>query len=206
MAAVERVQVWRGVHGDPVPLFGPLPGVRAGDTLAYEFELPARFIPWPRRTPLERVFVLLDIGVSMSLPPWRRMRTINGGSTPGVDADHDAATSWYVDLVDVTVDHGTIIVRDLLLDVIVPTDGRHHRLLDLDEYADAIAAGQLPIDVAVDGLRRWQQFLDRHLHADRDPRHGWTDFPPQRIGELAALPAPLGPPVTNRNYRFPAFS
>jgi hypothetical protein len=34
---MEQVEVWRGGHGDPVPLFGPLPGVSAGDVLAYEF-------------------------------------------------------------------------------------------------------------------------------------------------------------------------
>jgi hypothetical protein len=81
-------------------------------------------------------------------------------------------------------------------DILVPVDGRRHRLLDLDEFADAIEAGQLNTGTAVDGLRRWQRFLDRHLHAARDPHGQWTDFPPRRLGELAALPAPLGPVVT----------
>lgn len=97
---MKQVEVWRGRHGDPVPLLGPLPGVRSDDTVAYEFRLPGRFEPWPGRTLLERVFVLLD----------------------------------------------------------------------LDEFADAIEAGQLDIGTAADGLRRWQRFLDRHLHAARDPR------------------------------------
>jgi hypothetical protein len=66
----------------------------------------------------------------------------------------------------------------------------------MGEYADAIADGTVPVPVAVDGLRRWQAFLDRCLHRDRDPRHGWTDFPPAAIAALAALPAPLGPVVT----------
>jgi hypothetical protein len=88
--------------------------VRSDDTVAYEFRLPDRFEPWPGRTLLERVFVLLD----------------------------------------------------------------------------------LDIGTAVDGLRRWQRFLDRHLHAARDPNGQWTDFPPRRLRELAALPAPLGPVVT----------
>jgi hypothetical protein len=59
---MEQVEVWRGRHGDPVPLFGPLPGVRSGVVLAHEFELPAQFIPWPGRTLLERTFVLPDTG------------------------------------------------------------------------------------------------------------------------------------------------
>jgi hypothetical protein len=185
---MEQVEVWRGRHGDPVPLFGPLPGVRSGDVLAYEFQLPAQYIPWPGGTLLERTFVLLDLGVSMALPAWR--------ANAAVSREDSGPGTWYVDLVHVTARPGSVIVRDLYIDVMVPTDGRHQRLLDLDEYADAMEAGQLDAAVAVDGLRRWQRFLDRHLHAARDPQDGWTDFPPQRLGELAALPAPLGPVVT----------
>ncbi len=68
---MERVEVWRGRHGDPVPLFGPLPGVRVDDTLAYEYELAPRLASWPGRTRIDRSFVLLDLGVSMALPAWR---------------------------------------------------------------------------------------------------------------------------------------
>ncbi|MDR2985808.1 MAG: DUF402 domain-containing protein [Nocardiopsaceae bacterium] len=185
---MEQVEVWRGRHGDPVPLFGPLPGVRAETALAYEFELPASFVPWPGRTRLERVFVLLDLGVSMSLPAWR--------SNQDVDRAKSGPDTWYVDLVHVTTAKDTITVRDLYIDVLVPTDGRHQRLLDLDEFADAIEAGHLDLATAIDGLRRWQRFLDRHLHAARDPQGQWTDFPPQRLRDLAALPAPLGPVIT----------
>jgi hypothetical protein len=162
--------------------------VRSDDTVAYEFRLPDRFEPWPGRTLLERVFVLLDLGVSMSLPAWR--------STRGTDRAESGPDTWYADLVHVTAGPGSITVRDLYIDVLVPVDGRHQRLLDLDEFADAIEAGQLDIGTAVDGLRRWQRFLDRHLHAARDPNSQWTDFPPRRLRELAALPAPLGPAVT----------
>jgi len=185
---VKQIEVWRGRHGDPVPLLGPLPGVRADDTVAYEFRLPGSFEPRPGRTLLERVFVLLDLGVSLSVPAWR--------STRGTDRAKSGPDTWYVDLVHVTAGPGSIVVRDLYIDVLVPVDGRHQRLLDLDEFADAIEAGQLDVGTAVDGLRRWQRFLDRHLHAARDPHGQWTDFPPRRLRELAALPAPLGPVVT----------
>jgi Protein of unknown function (DUF402) len=185
---VEQVEVWRGRHGDPVPLFGPLPGICEGDVLAYEFELSSRLTAWPGRTRLERVFVLLDLGVSMSLPAWR--------PSAGGDRDRGGPVTWYVDLVHVTARPGSVIVRDLYIDVLVPTDGRHQRLLDLDEFADALEAGQLDVGIAADGLRRWQRFLDRHLHAARDPQDGWTDFPPRRLRKLAALPAPLGPIIT----------
>lgn len=185
---MEQVEVWRGRHGDPAPLFGPLPGVRAGDVLAYEFELSGRFTPWPGRTLLERVFVLLDLGVSMSLPPWR--------CTAEVNRDGIGPSTWYVDLVHVTAQPGSVTVRDLYIDVLIPTDGRHVRLLDLDEFADAVEAGRLDTGIAVDGLRRWQRFMDRHLHAAPEPQRGWTDFPPGRLHDLAALRAPLGPIIT----------
>jgi Protein of unknown function (DUF402) len=189
---MDPVQVWRGKFGDPVPLFGPLPGVRAGGVVAYEFELPERFEPWPGRTLLERVFVLTDVGVSMSQPCWRAVTAAGGEVRPGLDA----ATTWYVDLVHLTGRGGEIIVRDLYADVIVAADGRHQRMLDLDDFADAIEDGTLPVEVAVDGLRRWQRFQDRHLHTARNPRHDWSDFPPAAIAPLAALPGPLGPVVT----------
>lgn len=120
------------------------------------------------------------------------MTTVAGHTVNGVDADLDNAVSWYFDLVHVTKDDNSVIFRDLYIDVIVPTDGRHYRMLDLDEFADAIAAGILPVDVAVDALRRWQTFLERHLHSARDYQSRWTDFPPAALDELAAIPAPIG--------------
>ena len=188
---MESVQVWSGAFGDPVPLFGPLPGVRHGDVIAYEFELPGRFEPRPGRTRLERVFVLTSVGVSLAEPCWVRASTASGEIVAGVPP-----ATWYVDPLHVVDRGGEVIVRDLYIDVMVPDDGRHQRMLDLDEFADAIDAGTVPMDVATDALRRWQRFLDDHLHRDRNPRAGWTDFPPKAIAELAALPAPLGPVVT----------
>jgi Protein of unknown function (DUF402) len=192
---VQEVEVWRGGHGDPEPLVGPLPGVRDGDTLAYEFQLPQRFEPWPGRTRLERVFVLLDLGVGMAEPCWRRMHQADGGTVLGVDGDRPTPATWYVDLLHVTIEPSRIVVRDLYLDVMVPTDGRHQRLLDLDEFADAIDAGQLDMATAVDGMQRWHRFQELHLHSERFPRGEWTDFPPRRLEALAALPTPLGPAV-----------
>ena len=57
-------------------------------------------------------------------------------------------------------------------------------MLDLDEFADAIGDGLLSSEQATDALRRWQQFLDRHLHAERAPVGAWTDFPPAAIRPL----------------------
>jgi hypothetical protein len=199
------VQVLRGRSDPDGKLLGPLPAVRDGDALAYEFELPEQFVPWPGRTRIERVYVLLDLGIGLSQPVWREVALGDGNTGLGIDAGLDDPQTWYVDLVTVRrrdADRGECyVVRDLYLDVIVPVDGRHHRLLDLDEYADAIAEGSLDLEDALDGLRRWQAFLDRHLHADRDPAGAWTDFPPKAIEALRHLPSPLGPPVRWRALR-----
>ena len=188
--------MYRGHVDDPGALLGPLPGLRDGEAVAYEFELPDRFVARPGRSRLERVFVLLDLGVSMSVPCWQWMRADDATLVAGVDADRATPSTWYVDLVTVSVTDEAIVVRDLYADVMVPEDGRHQRVLDLDEFADAMEDGRLDLATAIDGLRRWQRFFDLHLHSDRDPRERWTDFPPDRLRALAAVPAPLGPIVT----------
>jgi hypothetical protein len=186
----QPVQVLRGRHGHE-RLIGPLPGVRRGQVVAYEFELPESYEPWTGRTRLERTFVLLDLGVSFSKPCWVRNRRLDGTL---VDRTQEGQDTWYVDLVSVEQRGTTYVVRDLYIDVMVPTDGRHYRVLDLDEFADAIEQGALPIAQASDALRRWQRFLDRHLHASRAPASAWTDFPPAAIAPLRDLP-PFGEPV-----------
>jgi hypothetical protein len=190
----ESLKVWRGRHGDPEPLFGPLPAVRAGDVLAYEFELPAGFTPWPGRTRLDRVFVLLDLGIQMCNPCWETVTTQDGREGNGLST----ADSWYVDLVTVEETAEGVIVRDFYIDLVVTAPGMPYRTLDIDEFADAIERGTTDVAEAVDGLRRWQRFLDTHINADRNPTPEWTDFPPRAIRELVALPSPLGPPVVAR--------
>ena len=168
-AALEPVHVLRGDAG-------PFPGVRLDQAIAYEFHLDPTLVPRPGTTLLERVYVLLDLGVQLSNPP-----QLHG----------DDAACWYIDLVTVTHHNRRFQVRDLYVDVIVPTDGRPYRMLDLDELADAIGDGAVPLAEGLDGLGRWQRFLDRHLHHQRFPITGWTDFPPAAIAPLRALPAPL---------------
>lgn len=191
-AMIERIEVMRGSHRDQDDLFGPLPGFRLDDVVAYEFELPERFEPWPGRTRLERTFVLVDVGVSFANPCWRRAERPDGSV---VEADIGGRESWYVDLVSVERDGDRYTFRDLYIDLIVPTDGRHYRMLDLDEYGDAMAGGELSLEDAVDGLRRWQRFLDRYLHTDRGPVANWSDFPPKSIRSLMELPSPFAEPV-----------
>lgn len=72
-------------------------------------------------------------------------------------------------------------------------------MLDLDEFAAAFADGTLTAEILIDGLRRWQRFLDRHLHSERSPVDTWADFPPAAIQPLVELPAPFGLPVRWRD-------
>lgn len=192
MTLPEPVEVIRGTHKHPSLRFGPLPGYRLDNVVAYEWELPARFEPWPGRSLVERTFVLLEVGVSFANPCWVRERRLDGTV---VEVDPRGRDSWYVDLITVEQEGERYLFRDLYIDVIVPTDGRHARLLDLDEYADALADGTLALAEAIDGLRRWQHFLDRYLHTSRWPPDSWADFPPAAIQPLAALPAPFGKPT-----------
>jgi hypothetical protein len=81
-------------------------------------------------------------------------------------------------------------------DVMPGVDPDHHTpawYVDLMHVTDR--GGEL-VARDLDGLRRWQRFLDTYVHRDRDPRAAWSDFPPKAIENLAALPSPLGPVVT----------
>ena len=134
---------------------------------------------------------MLDVGVSFANPCWVRLVKPDGTV---VDREREGSGTWYVDLVTVEQRADRYIIRDLYIDVMVPTDGRHYRILDLDEFADAIENGALSVEQATDSLRRWQRFLDRHLHSERAPVKNWTDFPPAAILPLLELP-PFAEPV-----------
>lgn len=189
---IDRVQVYRASRKNLGHRFGPLPGIRANGVVAYEFGLPERFEPWPGRSRLERVFVLLELGVSFANPLW--IRAVNDDGSV-IDRSREGEDCWYVDLITVEEDSNHYTFTDLYIDVMVPTNGRHYRMLDLDEFADAIERGHVTLREVVDALRRWQQFLDRYLHSKRWPTADWSDFPPAAIRDLAKMPSPLGTPV-----------
>jgi hypothetical protein len=171
---MERVRVQWRYDGDIVP------ALRDGNVVAWDDH--DELVPGA----IGRSYLLLDPGVKFSIPPiW-----IQRGDP-----------IWYVDLAIVTRQDDLYRVVDLDIDVFVPTDGRPYRMLDLDELADAIEGGEFTLEQAMDGLRRWQRFLDTHLHCfdridpgtgpmpdHRDVRSGWRDFPPAAIASLAALP------------------
>lgn len=159
--AMERVRVqWRG-DGEIVS------ALRDGNVLGWDY------LAADTGT-IGRSFLLIDLGVKLTIPPsW-----IQRGDP-----------IWYVDLTIVNREQDLYRIVDLDIDVFVPVDGRPYRMLDLDEFADALDGGEFTPAEVTDGLRRWQRFLDAHLHlfGPEDVRHGWRDFPPAAIASLDAL-------------------
>jgi hypothetical protein len=152
-------------------------GLRDGDVIAWnEPEFDRQVGSGFEGLRAQRHFLLLGVGVKMTIPNvW-----IERGDP-----------LWYVDLVMWQQSGKRFDITDFDIDLFVPTDGRPYRTLDLDEFADAIEAGEFTIAQVLDGLRRWQIFLDRHLHIfgpGKDVDHGWRDFPPKSIDPLRRLP------------------
>lgn len=81
------------------------------------------------------------------------------------------------------------MVRDLDVDFLVTLDADRFDVLDLDELADALDAGDITAAQCASTLRNAQRFIDRHL---RDPVLEPVDerlgFPPPALEQLASLP------------------
>ncbi len=169
--SAEGCRVWRnGV--------GPLPGIRRGNVAAYEFDVhPGLFtlVPPPAAPVRQRAFLLLDERVQLQQPV-------------GFPPSHEGW--WYVDLVSLENSGAEIRVTDDYLDVIVGPADRPYRVLDMDEYADALAAGKIDPDHVVEGLRAFQTFLDRHLNNEYEPSVTWRDFPPAALDAVANAEVP----------------
>lgn len=97
---------------------------------------------------------------------------------------------WYCDLVALEVASEQVTVRDLFIDVIVGPPGQAVRVLDLDDYADAMTSGALSLAQAADGLARTQAFLDRRLNHAGDADASWPDFPPREVSVLRGADLP----------------
>lgn len=167
---VERVEV-RCRHG-------VYPGIRAGRVAAYEFAIPAEYhVRGDNR--VQRSFLLLDEHVQLQEP---------------LTFSAEFEGWWYVDLVEVDEGASGITVADHWLDVVVPPAGQPYQLRDLDEFGEALLAGQVTPEQAAAGLGRFQAFIDTYLHGpDRVTKHlelatSWYDFPPAALDPLRAVP------------------
>jgi hypothetical protein len=183
---VDEVTVFRGKLARPARA-GPYVGTRDESRLAYTLILTDEFIPWAGHQRVETILVDLKLGISMSQPCWQWHIEADGRRGSGIDAQLSAPATWYVDLVQVDITGHRVELLDEYIDIMVPIDGRQARMLDLDEFGDALEGGSLTVSQAADGLRRWQTFLDRHLYVGSHPGYDFADFPPRQLLALARL-------------------
>lgn len=98
--------------------------------------------------------------------------------------------SWYIHIVDATEPKpGIWVIQDRELDVVVEGDLRTYRVIDLDDFGQALCEGRICLPDARRLLERVQQFLDAYLHQE-------GMFPPEEIcpwtkGRLDPRPVPL---------------
>jgi hypothetical protein len=142
-------------------------GRRLDGVIVYDFGF-----EWDGRDILQRVYVLLDEGFQLNQP---------------LIFPAEQRGWWYCDLVRVTDTGDEVLVEDLWIDVIVGPPDHPYRVLDLDEYAAAAAAGEMTPEEAADGLVRTQRFLDRRLNRRHETVRTWPDFPPETVTRLAAV-------------------
>ncbi len=116
-------------------------GLRWGGVVAYDWGFEAQ-----GGEHVQRSFVLLDDGVQINQP---------------VLFPQQQQGWWYCDLVSVVDDGDIVSVDDMWIDVVVGPPDQPYRVLDLDDYAKALADGRLTLVDAVEGLTRAQRFLDR---------------------------------------------
>ena len=154
---------------------GPLPGIRRGNVAAYEFDVAPRWFALhaqpPQHPVRQRAFVLIDERIQLNQP---------------VAFPDSHRGWWYVDLVSVADRGSELLVTDEYLDVIVGPPDRPYRVLDMEEYAAALATGTVTASRIIAGLTAFQRFLDTHLNPGWKLSDRWPDFPPAAIDGLEA--------------------
>ncbi|MBW8803191.1 MAG: DUF402 domain-containing protein [Catenulisporales bacterium] len=123
----------------------------------------------------QRSFVLLDDGIQINQP---------------VAFPPQQQGWWYCDLVTVVDDGEVLRVDDMWIDVIIGPPDHPYRLLDLDDYGQAMHDGRLSPSAAVDGLKRAQRFLDRRLNRRHEVERTWPAFPPAEVETLLHVALP----------------
>ncbi|MFE0464409.1 DUF402 domain-containing protein [Kitasatospora sp. NPDC058965] len=148
-------------------------GIRRGNVVAYDWGFRQGGTDYVQRT-----FLLLDEYLQIDQP---------------VAFPSEQRGWWYCDLVSLEwagPGSGVVTVRDRWIDVIVGPPDQPYRLLDLDDYAAALADGRLGPAEAADGLTRMQAFLDRRLNRRHEVTGTWPDFPPREVEELRTVEFP----------------
>jgi hypothetical protein len=107
------------------------------------------------------------------LPYPMLLRPEYGRGCPGYEPDFP----WHADVVAVSREgDGTLVVKDMLVDVMVSEDGNRYKVIDLDQLVDAAGRGLVTQDECFEALRVLQAWLQM--------LHGWQvekDFPPKGL-------------------------
>jgi hypothetical protein len=109
--------------------------------------------------------------------PWSMLlRCGYGYGEPGYEPDFP----WHADVVAISEDaDGTLVVKDMLVDVMVSEDGSRYKVVDLDQLVECQTAGKITVAETFEALvtlQRWLQML-----------HGWQvekDFPPKSLPQV----------------------
>lgn len=148
-------------------------GLRRGDVVAYDWGWHDNGTDYVQRT-----FVLLDEHMQINQP---------------VVFPPEQRGWWYCDLVSLEWDQahaGLLKTDDMWIDVIIGPPDHPYRLLDLHDYAGALADGRISALEAASGLTRMQTFLDRRLNRRHDVTRTWPDFPPAEVEGLLTADLP----------------
>ncbi|MER7246095.1 DUF402 domain-containing protein [Kribbella sp. NPDC000426] len=148
-------------------------GRRLDDVVAYDVKILPQYQVAGRPT-VDRSYLLLNEGVQLTRP------AVFEGPVEGW---------WYVDLVEIEHTDTGLLVHDLYVDLLIPPAANRYQVLDLDEFADALRAGQITPTQCATVLHQTQQFINRYLRREEEgPIGPGAPFPPSRVTELEALP------------------
>jgi hypothetical protein len=107
-----------------------------------------------------RHFILLNEGIKLMYEPW------------------GWKNEWYADLIKVERHNEHMVeLFDMYIDIIIEGNGPTYRIIDLEEYADAVTGGNIPLNEIKPHFIQLQLFLDNYLHRGRV-------FPPKLIKDL----------------------
>jgi len=119
-------------------------------------------------------FDLGDPPVCMLWLPWRmllRYRYAFGESW------YEPDFPWHADVVAVSSESdGTLVVKDMLVDVMISEDGNRYKVIDLDQLVEAMEHGKVTQGECFEALRVLQAWLQM--------LHGFgvlKDFPPKSL-------------------------
>jgi hypothetical protein len=150
------------------------PGRQIDDVVAYDVKILPQY-QVPGRPTVDRSYLLLHEGVQLTKPA----------------VFQDAVEGWwYVDLVEIEPTDAGLRVHDLYVDLLIPPAVNRYQVLDLDEFADALRAGQITPTQCATVLDQTQQFINHYLRGPEEGPDGpQLHFPPPAVTALEGLPS-----------------